>query len=201
MLFSVFRLGGYIFLALETLDLSGVGEANIFIQNLTFPAGGLKGLNNRTQVLISWELYFGPSQLDKWEKTFQLLEAKKREDLYKFVEPPVGPSALEKWEKTFQELDQKDGELMGLPKRGYQNQYLKPIVDFLCFAIFFLSGTEGFEPPSVGTKNRCLTTWRYPNNTLVLAELVLSTLTLGFAILTLVIFFSFAESIISNYSN
>ncbi len=28
----------------------------------------------------------------------------------------------------------------------------------------FLAGLEGFEPPNVGTKNRCLTTWRQPNS-------------------------------------
>ena len=28
---------------------------------------------------------------------------------------------------------------------------------------FFLAGDEGFEPPNVGTKSRCLTTWRIPN--------------------------------------
>jgi hypothetical protein len=27
----------------------------------------------------------------------------------------------------------------------------------------FLAGDEGFEPPNVGTKSRCLTTWRIPN--------------------------------------
>lgn len=26
-----------------------------------------------------------------------------------------------------------------------------------------MAGTEGFEPPNAGTKNRCLTTWRRPN--------------------------------------
>ena len=30
---------------------------------------------------------------------------------------------------------------------------------------FFLAGDEGFEPPNVGTKSRCLTTWRIPSNT------------------------------------
>ena len=29
---------------------------------------------------------------------------------------------------------------------------------------FFLAGDEGFEPPNVGTKSRCLTTWRIPSN-------------------------------------
>ena len=28
--------------------------------------------------------------------------------------------------------------------------------------ILFFSGTEGFEPTNIGTKNRCLTTWRRP---------------------------------------
>lgn len=26
-----------------------------------------------------------------------------------------------------------------------------------------MDGVEGFEPPNNGTKNRCLTAWRYPN--------------------------------------
>ena len=26
-----------------------------------------------------------------------------------------------------------------------------------------MDGVEGFEPPNDGTKNRCLTAWRYPN--------------------------------------
>ena len=26
-----------------------------------------------------------------------------------------------------------------------------------------LDGVEGFEPPNIGTKNRGLTAWRYPN--------------------------------------
>ncbi len=26
-----------------------------------------------------------------------------------------------------------------------------------------MDGVEGFEPPNVGTKNQCLTAWRYPN--------------------------------------
>jgi hypothetical protein len=26
-----------------------------------------------------------------------------------------------------------------------------------------LAGAPGFEPGNVGTKNRCLTTWRHPN--------------------------------------
>ena len=30
---------------------------------------------------------------------------------------------------------------------------------------FFLAGDEGFEPPNVGTKSRCLTTWRIPSST------------------------------------
>ena len=29
----------------------------------------------------------------------------------------------------------------------------------------FLDGVEGFEPSSDGTKNRCLTAWRYPRRT------------------------------------
>ena len=31
------------------------------------------------------------------------------------------------------------------------------------FSTFLLAGAEGFEPPNVGTKSRCLTTWRRPN--------------------------------------
>ena len=34
---------------------------------------------------------------------------------------------------------------------------------FIINEIFKLSGTEGLEPPNVGTKNRSLTTWRCPN--------------------------------------
>ena len=26
-----------------------------------------------------------------------------------------------------------------------------------------MDGVEGFEPPNIGTKNRGLTAWRYPN--------------------------------------
>ena len=33
---------------------------------------------------------------------------------------------------------------------------------------FFLAGDEGFEPPNVGTKSRCLTTWRIPSTELLL---------------------------------
>ena len=32
----------------------------------------------------------------------------------------------------------------------------------LLFNVILLAGMEGFEPPNVGTKNRCLTTWRHP---------------------------------------
>ena len=28
-----------------------------------------------------------------------------------------------------------------------------------------MDGVEGFEPPNIGTKNRGLTAWRYPNRT------------------------------------
>jgi hypothetical protein len=28
-----------------------------------------------------------------------------------------------------------------------------------------MAGDEGFEPPNVGTKSRCLTTWRIPSMT------------------------------------
>ena len=27
----------------------------------------------------------------------------------------------------------------------------------------WVDGVEGFEPPNTGTKNQCLTAWRYPN--------------------------------------
>ncbi len=27
-----------------------------------------------------------------------------------------------------------------------------------------MAGMEGFEPPNVGTKSRCLTTWRHPTS-------------------------------------
>ena len=30
--------------------------------------------------------------------------------------------------------------------------------------IFIVAGVAGFEPTNVGTKSRCLTTWRHPNN-------------------------------------
>jgi hypothetical protein len=30
--------------------------------------------------------------------------------------------------------------------------------------VSIVAGMEGFEPPNVGTKNRCLTTWRHPIN-------------------------------------
>ena len=31
-----------------------------------------------------------------------------------------------------------------------------------------VDGVEGFEPPNIGTKNRGLTAWRYPNVKLIL---------------------------------
>ena len=38
-----------------------------------------------------------------------------------------------------------------------------------------LDGVEGFEPPNIGTKNRGLTAWRYPNVSVDLVELVAET--------------------------
>ena len=35
---------------------------------------------------------------------------------------------------------------------------------------FELAGALGFEPRYVGTKNRCLTTWRRPNRAAVFSE-------------------------------
>lgn len=32
------------------------------------------------------------------------------------------------------------------------------------YLIIFLAGSAGFEPANVGTKTRCLTTWRRPNS-------------------------------------
>ena len=32
-----------------------------------------------------------------------------------------------------------------------------------------MDGVEGFEPPNIGTKNRGLTAWRYPNRTSFIA--------------------------------
>jgi hypothetical protein len=38
----------------------------------------------------------------------------------------------------------------------------KEKTNFVAHFKIFISGTEGFEPTNIGTKNRCLTTWRRP---------------------------------------
>ena len=35
-----------------------------------------------------------------------------------------------------------------------------------------LAGDEGFEPPNVGTRTRCLTTWRIPNGCFYISTIV-----------------------------
>ena len=37
---------------------------------------------------------------------------------------------------------------------------------------FVVDGVEGFEPSNDGTKNRCLTAWRYPKSENLKMELV-----------------------------
>jgi hypothetical protein len=36
--------------------------------------------------------------------------------------------------------------------------------NYRSLAIFCMAGVLGFEPRDGGTKNRCLTTWLYPNS-------------------------------------
>ena len=58
-------------------------------------------------------------------------------------------------QKTGLEEKQHSNSILLLKNKDL-NRNLRPL--------HLVAGVAGFEPTNVGTKSRCLTTWRHPNN-------------------------------------
>ncbi len=53
-----------------------------------------------------------------------------------------------------------------IPRQKFKSFDLNEVrlyLDLIKPRLNLMDGVEGFEPPNNGTKNRCLTAWRYPN--------------------------------------
>ena len=71
MKFTILKIFGYVYPAFETLDLSGLAEAWIFIFNQASPGGGPIDAPNRVQVNVTFERIFGFNLLDFWENFYR----------------------------------------------------------------------------------------------------------------------------------
>jgi len=99
---TLYTIGGYTILAFETLDLTGLQKANIYIQNKSFPGGGIQHFDAisdrhspRVDIMLTFDLVFGPSDLDELEKKYREKAKEKFEIFFRF-HPPLGDTPEEK---------------------------------------------------------------------------------------------------------
>ena len=64
-------------------------------------------------------------------------------------------------------MSSEDPQKTGLEEKQHSNSILllkNKDLNRNLSPLHLVAGVAGFEPTNVGTKSRCLTTWRHPNN-------------------------------------